>query len=119
MIKRIIVLALALAVFSSVSLANPQMCGPRSKMLEALKGGRFSEVIFATGKAGKDVIVEFFVNAETGTFTVLATRVLRRSENGFAGTSCIIGAGTEFQPQEPQDAPKPTKHTMLKFFQLQ
>ena len=121
MITRIVLFALCLSIFPSTSFAQGQMCGPRAEVIKALKGSRFSEVVFATGKAGKDVIVEFFVNVQTGSFTVLATRVRSITDGKVAGNSCIIAGGVEFQMQEPQPIPEPTKHTLLNlpFYGLQ
>ena len=120
MFKRIAYSVLAFSLLSSVSLAA---CGPRAQILKALKGGKYAERIFATGVSESGVhIFEFFLNAETGTFTVLATVVISKSEEGkIAGRSCIVAGGNQFELQEPQSvAPEPTKHTsVLKFYALQ
>ena len=118
--KRIILSILCLSVLSSVAFAQNPRCRPRAEMIEWLKGSKYAEDIFATGKAGKEVIIEFFVNSETGTFTILATSIKSRGKGGkIAGHSCMIAGGGEFEFQESQPTPKPTKHTMLKFYNLQ
>lgn len=121
MITRIVLFALCLSIFLSTSFAQDPRCKPRAEMIKALKGSRFSESVFATGRAGKAVIIEFFVNAVTGTFTVVATRVISRKNGKIVGTSCILVGGGGFQFHEDQPIPEPTKHTLLNlpFYGLQ
>ena len=120
MFRKITLSFLAFSLMSSVSLAA---CGPRAMILKALKGEKYSEQVFATGKSESGLhIYEFFLNEETGSFTVLATVVISKDNGGgIAGRSCIVAGGNEFRLQEPQDAPKPTKHTRLNlpFYALQ
>ena len=114
MLRKISLSVLAFSVLSSVAFAQLQRCMPRSQMIKYLKGSKYSEDILATGKAGKDTIIEFFVNSQTGTFTIVATSVRSKDENGkIAGTSCMIAGGGEFQFQESQPQPEPSKHTRL------
>ena len=115
--KKIILSVLVFSVMSSVSLAA---CGPRAVILQALKGEKYGEQVFATGKSENGVhIYEFFLNAETGSFTVLATVVISKTEGKIAGRSCIVAGGNEFEIQEAQPKAEPTKHTFLKFYALQ
>ena len=117
--KRIAYSVLAFSLLTSLTFASDPRCKPRSEMLDLLKGSRFKESVFATGRLSKNVIVEFFVNPVTKTFTVLGTVVISKDDNGkIAGRSCIIAGGSEFQTHEPDPTPKPSKHTML-FWQLQ
>ena len=118
--KRIILSILCLSVLTSIAFAQNPRCRPRAEMIEWLGGTKYAESIFATGNVTKDVVLEFFVNAETGTFTVIATTISRKGKSGrIAGESCVIAGGQNFQFQEYAPKPKPTKHTMLRFWQLQ
>ena len=122
MLKRIILVFVCLGTITGSAAAHNQQCGPRAKVLELLKGERFSERTFATGKSGNGLVIfEFFANPTTGSFTVLSTVVFSRDDEGnISGRSCIVIGGEEFQTNEDQTIkPDPTKHTMLKFFQLQ
>ena len=116
MLRKISFSVLAFSLLISTAFAN---CLPRAEMLRKLKGTKYGEDIFATGKAGKELLVEFLVNADTGTFTVLVTRVMSRNGGKVAGRTCIIAGGSNFQFQEPQPSADPARHTMLKFYQLQ
>jgi hypothetical protein len=69
-------------------------CGPRAKMVEALTS-KYNERQFARGMADRNV-VEFWVNSQTRSWTVLGIM-----PNGMA---CIAAAGQNFETSEP---PKP------------
>ena len=113
--KRIILTILYLGIFSGSAAAHNQQCGQRAEVLKLLKGERFSERTFATGKSGNGLVVfEFFVNPETGSFTVLSTVIFSRNAEGkITGRSCIVIGGTGFQFHEGQPQPEPTRHTFL------
>ena len=116
MFKKIVLSVLAFSLLCGASSAHNQQCGERAKVLQLLKGERFGESGFATGKSGNgQLLFEFFVNAATGSFTVLSTIVFSRNADGkIVGRSCIVIGGEKFQFNENQEVePEPTKHTRL------
>ena len=116
--KRLII-AVFVAFYGSHAIACTPI--PRANMIEGLRSENISEDVFAVGKTNTGLLVEFFLNEATGTFTVLVTKVSRTEEDGkIAGLSCIILPGKDFELVDPQSVtPKKTKHTMLKFYALQ
>jgi len=66
---------------------SPQ-CAPRPAVLEALANG-FGEARRAVGIAGQAHVMELFVNPETGTWTITATRP--------DGVMCLIASGSNFE----------------------
>lgn len=75
----------------------PTQCGPRDAVLLAL-GERFGEGRRAIGLTGQGHVMEMFINAETGTWTITATTP--------AGMMCLIASGTGY---EETAAPAPVK----------
>ena len=118
--KRLII-AVVVAFFSSHALACTPV--PRADLIKGLRGENIGEDVFAVGKTNTGLLVEFFLNEATQTFTVVVTKISRREADGkIAGTSCIILPGKDFELVDPQSLDlKPTKHTMLNipFYGLQ
>lgn len=85
--------ALALAAFIAAPAAAQTVCLDRVDILQTLsedyrEGPRL-------GALGGDLVIEFFANEETGTWTLIAT--------GPDGTACIVAVGEGFQIIAPGD----------------
>ncbi|SFI84854.1 hypothetical protein [Albimonas pacifica] len=85
---RTILSAAAIALAASPVVAQPQ-CAPRPIVVEAL-AQKFGEHRIGMGIQNGARVVEVFVNAETGSFTVLSTSL--------AGLSCIVAGGEGWSP---------------------
>jgi hypothetical protein len=68
--------------------AGPPACGPRSVIVERL-AARFGETRRGIGMARGATVVEVFASADTGTWTVLATRA--------DGTACLLASGRHWE----------------------
>jgi hypothetical protein len=68
--------------------APPPQCAPRAAVLQALADG-YAESRRGIGIAGNSVVMEIFVNAETGTWTITATSP--------TGAMCLIASGSNFE----------------------
>lgn len=82
-------------MFEAIVLAAQQtVCAPREIVAQAL-GREYGEAQVGAGLADGNII-ELWVNAETGTFTLLVTRP--------DGISCMVGAGDSWisRPPPPQ-----------------
>jgi len=81
----------ALSVFSGA--ADAMQCGDRQNFVDRLQA-KYSETL--TGRGLQEIqngsaIVEVWSSPETGTFTVLLTNAY--------GQTCIVAAGTHWNPQ--------------------
>jgi hypothetical protein len=63
-------------------------CGPHDRAVRNLSN-KYGEAPIATGMVSPELVMEMFVNAETGSWTVIYTNL--------DGISCVVGAGTEFE----------------------
>lgn len=81
----------------AVCLAMPafaQQCGPRDDVAAALRG-QYGERIMGQAIDVRGTYVTIWANLATGTWTITATRP--------DGTSCIVGAGENYEAvNEPQ-----------------
>ena len=87
-------LSAALALAPDVAAAQ-QLCAKRDQIVSRLEG-RYGESRQGFGLQGSKLIVELFYSAETGSWTILATRP--------DGVACALGAG---QGWTEQDDPTP------------
>ena len=118
--KRIILSILCLSVLSSVAFAQVPRCRPRAEMVEWLGTSKFFESRFATGSVTKDRIVEFFKNAEKGTWTVIVTTISRIVDGEVQGESCILAGGGNYEDEEYiQLKPEKKAFLNLHFYALQ
>ncbi len=75
--------------FAEQSLTNPQnQCAPRAAILAALDG-QYDESRHAIAMAGTGLVMELFVNQDTATWTMTATRA--------DGITCLIASGQQYQ----------------------
>ncbi len=91
------ILATQNAMSQSAPPAQAAQCAPRAAVLSAL-ADKYNEARRGIGMAGSVVVMELFSNAETGTWTIIATRP--------DGISCLVASGTEF---EAVNDPAPAK----------
>ncbi len=84
--------ALALSTTCAAPANAQAACGPHDALVSELTDGQWQEARIAVAlfDDGAGSIIEFFVNAETGTWTAIIT-----NPNGQA---CIVGAGTDWTP---------------------
>lgn len=84
-----VMLCTALA-FSLSTQAYVQHCAPREDVVSQLEKDYGEQLKFGGlfEQRGRQNVLEFWVNLETSSFTVLSTQA--------SGLSCIIGAGTDF-----------------------
>lgn len=93
-----LLLAAGLVALSGPAMAQPQMCGPRQKVIELL-ASQYGEHPRALGVNAAGHLIELTVS-ESGSFTVLLTR-----PDGF---SCTIADGEGWQDRlPPVDKGKP------------
>ena len=76
-----------LLLATHAALATPQ-CAPREQVLPVLQQ-KYAEVRQGIGLAGNTQVVEIFANAETGTWTITASRP--------DGLMCLVASGDHFE----------------------
>lgn len=99
---RMLLLGVLIGFFIGIALrpagAQGAACGPVGPLLERLSG-RYGEAAVAGGMAvrnGRPVLLQFWLNGETGTWTVI---VLDED-----GRGCIMAAGVSGRASPPPDA---------------
>ena len=89
---------LAAAVAATAPAAAQQVCAPRDRIIERL-GEKYGESRHGFGLQGAKVVVELYASAETGTWTIIATRP--------DGTACALAAGQDWREGERTPPPGP------------
>jgi len=80
--------AIALSLFATTSVAQNINCGPSEQVYSYLEND-YKEFLAFVGMDVGGILLEVFVNPETGTFTLLSTDA--------QGLSCIQANGEHFQ----------------------
>lgn len=93
--KKILLLATAMALIGSPVFAQSSNCAPRDKVVERLEG-KYSEGVHARGLAANGTVVEVWGSKESETWTVTATAP--------SGLTCLIASGESFETLEPTAA---------------
>ncbi len=79
----------ALLIFATQNaFAQTAQCAPRPDVLAAL-ADKYGEARRGIGIAGQNAVMELFVNADTGTWTMIATTP--------DGKTCLIASGSNFE----------------------
>lgn len=98
--KKILLLASAMALIGAPVLAQSQNCGPRDTVVERLQG-KYAEGVHARGLAQNGaVVIEVWGSVETGTGTGTGTWTITVTNP--AGLTCLIGSGQSFETLDPE-----------------
>lgn len=81
-----------IAAYAQQAPQTPVACAPRAALIEKLETG-YHETRSGAGLKTQTQLLEIWTSAETGTWTVLITRV--------DGSSCIVASGTNWLKDTP------------------
>ncbi len=93
MLNQILASLLALIFLNGPALAQGTNCGDRQAIVDQLTN-KYGESRQNVGLNGNNSLVEVFVSAATGTWTILVTMP--------TGTSCLVAAGQNWQVVEAE-----------------
>ncbi|MEM9045640.1 MAG: hypothetical protein AAGC81_13185 [Pseudomonadota bacterium] len=79
----------ALTLAPAQTAAQSMVCGVRAKIIQQL-AERYGETALSRGVARGSGVVEFYVNPESGSWTIVVTNT--------KGVSCLMAAGEAFEP---------------------
>jgi len=90
-------LALLIVLMPGLTFAQGTNCGPRKFILTRL-AEQYGEARVAYGLNARQLLMEVFANATTGSWTVTLTQA--------DGLTCVVSVGSDFNPVTDGPAPK-------------
>lgn len=91
--KKILLLASALALIGAPVFAQSQNCAPRDTVVDRLQS-QYSEAVHAQGLAANGTIVEVWGSQESGSWSITVTTP--------QGLTCLVASGQAFQAVDPE-----------------
>lgn len=87
-----LLLGVAISPVKAQNVRMNMLCGDRTAIVDTLTG-QYGERVQSMGLAHQNRIVEVYVSAETGTWTITVTSA--------DGTTCLMAAGQHFAQMPP------------------
>ncbi|ADK73432.1 hypothetical protein RDJLphi1_gp31 [Roseobacter phage RDJL Phi 1] len=91
--KKIMMMACALALIGAPVMAQNRNCAPRDAVVERLQS-KYAEAVHARGLAANGTMLEVWGSNESGSWTVTITTP--------QGLTCLVASGQSFEDVEPE-----------------